>query len=476
MTTPITAPATNDKNADARASVALRAQSVDTEVRTFDLVLGESADERPEDVAIDDVAEEESTADEPDDAEDQRREDGAERRAAEDDEAFGGEDARLAGVGVRGTRAEKVSAEGVRESLAHAATIDLAQLNAQKLTSPAAPGAEPARRFNRASAATASNGQGGPASPSTPAATVSGGSNAGESQANTTKGAAELESKPAPRANAQAGEPGAVASSGSANASAATKASSVAASGVGVVGGVTGATRAGVASASIGRAVAGVEGARAAGPEKPGAAGRTLKSNTPAPARPDTHPAIARVRGGLASILQSGGGRVTLALEPRELGRVRIDLTVKHGNASAVIQASNESARGLLEQNLSTLRESLEARGVRVDRLSVEVRSTDSHPLEAGRGQRHGTDAERSQTPGDGTPKDEPRSETGDQADAHLRGDARGQGRAPGGPAMSAAPAEREDPGGADRTLEHDAVGAGTPRVIAGTLGVDMFV
>lgn len=73
----------------------------------------------------------------------------------------------------------------------------------------------------------------------------------------------------------------------------------------------------------------------------------------------------------LASIIARGGGRLTLRLSPQALGDVRVDVELREGTANATFRAENEAARDLLKGNLDALRNALERRGVRVERLEV---------------------------------------------------------------------------------------------------------
>lgn len=95
----------------------------------------------------------------------------------------------------------------------------------------------------------------------------------------------------------------------------------------------------------------------------------------------------AQLQRGLAQVLRQKGGTLNLKLTPVELGEVRISLSVAQGRVSGSIEASNESARGLLEQNLEKLKSSLEQRGVTVDRLEVRLAGASSGERAAAQGQ-----------------------------------------------------------------------------------------
>lgn len=104
--------------------------------------------------------------------------------------------------------------------------------------------------------------------------------------------------------------------------------------------------------------------------------------------------------------MKNGGGTLTMKLNPQSLGEVRVEVTLKEGAATARFEASTPSAHRLLTDNLSTLRQALEAKGVRVETLSVELRSVAEASPEAARGERPGTDAGRVHQEGGGSPND----------------------------------------------------------------------
>jgi flagellar hook-length control protein FliK len=83
---------------------------------------------------------------------------------------------------------------------------------------------------------------------------------------------------------------------------------------------------------------------------------------------------------GLAAVLRQKGGNVTLRLAPDSLGDLRISMKLDGAQVWASIEATNEPARQLLEEQRDTLREALEAHGLKVERLDVSAAK-----LEAGR-------------------------------------------------------------------------------------------
>lgn len=73
----------------------------------------------------------------------------------------------------------------------------------------------------------------------------------------------------------------------------------------------------------------------------------------------------------MVAALRHKGGVVTLRLSPDGLGPVRVELRVEDGRVSATIDAQDERTRGALHGGLDSLRKSLEASGLSVDRLDV---------------------------------------------------------------------------------------------------------
>ncbi len=403
----------NAADTQSRQPLTMNAQALPTPTRTFDLVLGdavfgESIDERPEPV---ETPEEPKAADESDDSDregatETDREDtespstGADTPAADptldadasetrdDAEFVQVRDAKPTG-GVRAVREGQVSARGIRAEITHAASVDVASINAQELasrgtktltpepnTEPFRPnvGGEPDARSGKPArgdsnpAAPASSVQAAPTDPKTTVPGVTTGGAAGTAVSD----AAALSTQPVPAApNAASSKPTAPSTA------------------------VAGVSASVAASAQQARAASTVAVRGAEGAKQPGVQTRaTLKQPGTTPRNGAERPVLATLQRGLASVLKAGGGTVTLKLTPEALGQVKVELNLNNGVANAKFEATNEPARRLLTENLSTLREALEAKGVRVERMSVEMRSADAPP-EAARGERPGTDAGR---------------------------------------------------------------------------------
>jgi flagellar hook-length control protein FliK len=68
------------------------------------------------------------------------------------------------------------------------------------------------------------------------------------------------------------------------------------------------------------------------------------------------------------------GGQIRMKMHPETLGGVLLEMRVRGRNVEATVTADNEAARGLLQQQLSELRQRLESQGMTVQRLEVALR------------------------------------------------------------------------------------------------------
>ncbi|MCC7406634.1 MAG: flagellar hook-length control protein FliK [Phycisphaeraceae bacterium] len=87
---------------------------------------------------------------------------------------------------------------------------------------------------------------------------------------------------------------------------------------------------------------------------------------------------LSRVVRGLSAAVNQKGGAVTLRLSPPELGLVRIQMQVRDGVVRAEVFTEHASARSLLADGLTELRQALQSHGLSVDRLGVQTMTTSS--------------------------------------------------------------------------------------------------
>jgi flagellar hook-length control protein FliK len=108
-------------------------------------------------------------------------------------------------------------------------------------------------------------------------------------------------------------------------------------------------------------------GARAASPV-------SLVRAPPLARQPAPETFAAQLKRGLAAVLRQNGGSVTVRMAPASLGQIRIRLDLNQGQVSARFDVGGREAHRLLESDLDVLRETLEARGLRVEDLHVTIR------------------------------------------------------------------------------------------------------
>lgn len=113
---------------------------------------------------------------------------------------------------------------------------------------------------------------------------------------------------------------------------------------------------------------------------------------------------------GLMAAVHQKGGTVTVRLDPESLGSMRIRMELTGGVVRATIEVTNPEARDLLGSKLDALRSSLEAKGLGVEKLQVQLTSAGhgsaaNHDSSSGEGRGHGSrsspDAGEGKTRGD---------------------------------------------------------------------------
>jgi flagellar hook-length control protein FliK len=83
-----------------------------------------------------------------------------------------------------------------------------------------------------------------------------------------------------------------------------------------------------------------------------------------------TNQAVAR---GMNAVLRQGGGALTMKLSPASLGEVRIEMTMQNGRVSVQFDVGNVAAYQAIKGQLTELRQSLEQRGMTVERVETHV-------------------------------------------------------------------------------------------------------
>ncbi|MDR2820577.1 MAG: flagellar hook-length control protein FliK [Desulfovibrio sp.] len=102
----------------------------------------------------------------------------------------------------------------------------------------------------------------------------------------------------------------------------------------------------------------------------------------PAPAASEPDPenkatlprqAANQVEGALLTTLRDGATRMSLRLNPEELGAVTLILTLRNGEVSARILSDKNETAEMLNSQLENIRANLEQQGVKVDKLEVQL-------------------------------------------------------------------------------------------------------
>ena len=72
-------------------------------------------------------------------------------------------------------------------------------------------------------------------------------------------------------------------------------------------------------------------------------------------------------------LMQHGGGRVLISLNPPSLGALDIDVRVKHDNVELFVIANNQDVQQTLCSHVEQLRKALVDQGLNMDRFQVVV-------------------------------------------------------------------------------------------------------
>lgn len=85
---------------------------------------------------------------------------------------------------------------------------------------------------------------------------------------------------------------------------------------------------------------------------------------------------------GINSALAQRGGTITIRLIPETLGAIRMQVEVDAGRVSVRIEATNTQAAELLSANAASLRQSLESRGMLVERIQITMPTADTNRVQ----------------------------------------------------------------------------------------------
>jgi flagellar hook-length control protein FliK len=124
---------------------------------------------------------------------------------------------------------------------------------------------------------------------------------------------------------------------------------------------------------------------------------------------PEDEKVAAQFGRGLAAALRQNGGSITIRLQPEALGDLKIKMSLEPGKVGASFEVQTDQARQLLGKTMDTLKSALEAQGLEVDRLEVQVADrVNAMPTESGQ-QFGGADADRGSGGASGWEHPEPR-------------------------------------------------------------------
>ncbi len=90
-----------------------------------------------------------------------------------------------------------------------------------------------------------------------------------------------------------------------------------------------------------------------------------------------------QVLDGAVEVLRNGSGRVALTLQPPQLGKLDLDISVKDNRVTMIMLADNQEVKQMLQSGMDDLRNALQDKGFQIDRMEVLVQN---RPDDAGAG------------------------------------------------------------------------------------------
>lgn len=82
---------------------------------------------------------------------------------------------------------------------------------------------------------------------------------------------------------------------------------------------------------------------------------------------------LKQVENGILKNLNNGGHRLTLRLDPPELGKVAVILQVQNKDVRAVIRTQDENVSRMISEQMGQLKVALEQQGLKVDKIDVQT-------------------------------------------------------------------------------------------------------
>ena len=86
---------------------------------------------------------------------------------------------------------------------------------------------------------------------------------------------------------------------------------------------------------------------------------------------------LRQVESGMLRNLGEGTKQLSLRLDPPELGKLNLQLTVRGDEVKVVFKAENADTGQLLQENLGHLRQALESQGLKVGKMEVQTQLSD---------------------------------------------------------------------------------------------------
>ena len=82
---------------------------------------------------------------------------------------------------------------------------------------------------------------------------------------------------------------------------------------------------------------------------------------------------ISQITGDIKEAATNDGGRIKIALNPPDLGKLEMDVTVRNGKVEVILVADNKDVQQILNANIDRLKDNLQNQGLTIDRCDVSM-------------------------------------------------------------------------------------------------------
>lgn len=102
------------------------------------------------------------------------------------------------------------------------------------------------------------------------------------------------------------------------------------------------------------------------------------------------HPVVRQIETQVSVMFDKGESRTTLSLYPENLGKVDLEITISQDKMQLMVSVENDKVKGILEQNIQQLKDSLSQHNLHLDKSEVNIEYKNAGHQQQNDGKRKG--------------------------------------------------------------------------------------